>query len=279
MMQIGKHRRMDVQALWNAAPARYPELTGRTAVVTGSSRGIGLGIAVRLAREGMRVVVNGRTAETVQEVSTALTACGAEVLAVTADLETPAGVDTLFDQTLTTYGGVDVLVNNAADVKRYHFFEVDDTLLDHFLQANIGGPYRCAMRAARWMRDTGRGGSIINISSIGGLQAHWTGLPYDVTKGALNMMTMAMALELAQYSIRVNAIAPGAIRTYEVPQEYRTDWEQFQARIPLGRAGHPMEIGAAAAYLSSNDAAYITGTILPVDGGVMAQIYPKQSPI
>jgi NAD(P)-dependent dehydrogenase (short-subunit alcohol dehydrogenase family) len=128
------------------------------------------------------------------------------------------------------------------------------------------------MRAAALMRDTGTGGSIVNISSIGGTQAHWAGMPYDLTKGALNMMTMAMALELAEFHIRVNAVAPGAIRTAEMPEEYR-------ARIPMLRAGNPLEIGAAIAFLVSEDASYITGTILPVDGGVLAQLYPRQAPI
>lgn len=278
-MKIKDRRVMDVRELWEAAPSRYPELTGKVAVVTGSSRGIGQGIAVRLAKEGMKVVINSRSEDAVEQTVEDLRACGAEVLGVPADLETTEGVDTLFDLTKATFGGVDLLVNNAADVKRYHFFEVDDAILNHFLQANIGGPYRCSMRAAVLMRDAGTGGNIVNISSIGGLQAHWVGLPYDVTKGAMNMMTMAMALELAEHGIRVNALAPGAIRTYEVPPEYRADWEEFQARIPIGRVGHPMEIGAVIAFLASNDASYITGTILPVDGGVMAQIYPKQSPI
>ena len=278
-MKPQRHDGMDVSALWASAPNRYPELNGRTAVVTGSSRGIGLGIAVRLAKEGMRVVINSRSEADVERTVSDLRGCGAEVLGVAADLATAAGVDALFHRTQAVFGGVDVLVNNAADLKRYSFFDVDDGILDHFLQNNIGGPYRCAMRAARLMRDAGRGGSIINISSIGGLQAHWRGLPYDVTKGAMNSMTMAMALELAEFHIRVNALAPGAIQTREVPEERRSGWEELQARIPLGRAGQPMEIGAVTAFLASDDASYISGVILPVDGGVMAQIYPKQAPI
>ena len=124
-----------------------------------------------------------------------------------------------------------------------------------------------------------RKGHIINISSIGGLQSHWPGLPYDATKAALNMMTMNMALDLAKYRIRVNAIAPGAIRTYEIPEEREGNWRTMQDRIPLLRAGEPSEIAAVAAFLASDEASYITGTVLPVDGGVMSKLFLKYAPI
>jgi meso-butanediol dehydrogenase/(S,S)-butanediol dehydrogenase/diacetyl reductase len=135
------------------------------------------------------------------------------------------------------------------------------------------------MRLANHLREQGKPGSIINISSIGGLQSHWPGLPYDMTKAALNMMTMSMGIELAEFNIRVNAIAPGAIQTYEKPPNADERWEAFQNRIPIKHTGHPMEIASVAAFLASDDASYMTATVFPVDGGVMAQIYPKGSPI
>ena len=165
---------MDPATFYATVPARYPELRGRVAIVTGSSRGIGKGIALRLGREGMKVVINSRTAEAVAATTAELRALGIEALAVPADLGRTEEIDRLFAETLRAFGAVDVLVNNAADLRRVEFFEMDEELLDHQLAANIRGPYVASMRAARLMREQGRG-SIIHISSVGGTRAHWRG--------------------------------------------------------------------------------------------------------
>ena len=258
-----------------AIPRRYPELEGRVAIVTGSSRGIGRGIAMRLAREGMKVVINSRTVAKVEETTEALRAVGAEAIAVPGDVGRTEDVDRLIAETVRAFGTVDLLVNNAAMLTRKHFFEVEDALVDASLAANVRGPYLCAQRAATVMRDDGHGGSIINISSVGGLQAHWRGLPYDVTKGALDAMTRAMALELADYEIRVNGVAPGATRTERTPPPDHPRIRAVTARIPLRAFGQPLDIGAAVAFLASEDAAYITGQTLYVDGGIIAQLSPR----
>ncbi|HEY64701.1 MAG TPA: glucose 1-dehydrogenase [Caldilineae bacterium] len=269
---------MDTASLYNSIQPRYPELCGQVAIVTGSSRGIGKGIAIRLAREGMKVVINSRTAEAVQAVAAELSELGADVLAVPGDISRSEDVDRLFEKTLNAFGTVDLLVNNAADLRRYHFFEVDEALLDYELAANIRGPYICSHRAAEVMREH-RQGNIIHISSVGGLRAHWRGLPYDVTKGAIDAMTRAMALELSVYGIRVNAIAPGAIRTERTPAPEDPRIQAISQRIPLGRFGLPLEIGAAVAFLASPDAAYITGQVIYVDGGITAQLSPPGQPL
>jgi 3-oxoacyl-[acyl-carrier protein] reductase len=269
---------MDTTSLYESIRPRYPELDGHVAIVTGSSRGIGKGIAIRLAREGMKVVVNGRTPETVEATTTELRDVGAQALAVVANVGRSEGVDKLFDETLRVFGTVDLLVNNAASLRRVHFFDVDEELLDLQLTDNIRGPYRCAYRAAEVMRDAG-GGNIIHISSVGGLRAHWRGLPYDVTKGAIDAMTRAMALELAAYGIRVNAIAPGAIRTERIPARDHPRVQEFAQRVPLARFGLPLEIGAAVAFLASPDASYITGQVIYVDGGITAQLSPPTQPL
>lgn len=269
---------MELLSLYESIQPRYPELRGQVAIITGSSRGIGKGIALRLAREGMRIVINGRNPEAVTATAEALRELGAEVLAIPGDVSCAQEVDRLFQETLNAFGTVDLLVNNAADLRRVHFFEVDETLLDHQLANNIKGPYLCAYRAAEAMRRAGRG-NIVHISSVGGLRAHWQGLPYDLTKGAIDAMTRAMALELAIYGIRVNAVAPGAIRTeHTVPPEHPAAQAVAQ-RIPLGRFGLPLEIGAAVAFLASPDASYITGQVLYVDGGITAQLSPPGQPI
>jgi NAD(P)-dependent dehydrogenase (short-subunit alcohol dehydrogenase family) len=144
--------------------------------------------------------------------------------------------------------------------------------------ANIVGPYLCASRAVELMRVAAGGGGIVNISSVGGFRAHWRGLPYDATKGAIDAMTRAMAIELAEYGIRVNAVAPGATRTDRSPAPESELAGRIRKRVPLGRFGAPVEIGHAVAFLASDDAAYITGQVLYVDGGVTAQLDPKTNP-
>jgi len=260
-------------------PARYPELAGKVAIITGSSRGIGKGIALRLAKEGMKVVINSRTAETVEATTTELVALGADAVGVAADQSTTAGVEQIIEATLSAFGTIHLVVNNAANLKRNHFFEVDEALLDSSLATNIRGPYLLSHYAAREMRDAGHSGNIVHISSVGGLRAHWRGLPYDVTKGALDAMTRAQALELAAYGIRVNGVAPGATLTERWPDTNHPRLKAVAERIPLKRFGEGLEIGAAVAFLASDDAAYITGQILYVDGGITAQLHPPGLPI
>jgi 3-oxoacyl-[acyl-carrier protein] reductase len=269
----------DISEAYDAIPQRYPEFEGKVAIVTGSSRGIGRGIAMRLAREGMKVVINSRTVLKVEATTAELIAVGAEAIAVPGDVGKVEDVDRLFTETVTAFGTVDLLVNNAAILTRKHFFEVEDELVDRELAANVRGPHLCAKRAATIMRNDEHGGSIINISSVGGLQAHWRGLPYDVTKGALDAMTRAMALELADYDIRVNGIAPGATRTERWPSPDNPRMQAVAERIPLRGFGHPLDIGAAVAFLASTDARYITGQTIYVDGGIIAQLSPRGQPI
>jgi NAD(P)-dependent dehydrogenase (short-subunit alcohol dehydrogenase family) len=269
---------MNTDEIYASITPRYPEFRGQVAIVTGSSRGIGKGIALRLGREGMKVVINSRTADTVEATTAELRGLGIDALAVTADLGQTAGVDRLFEETLRTYGTVDLLVNNAAALKRSDIFTVDEAMLDLQLASNIRGPYMCSKRAAEIMREK-RAGSIIHISSVGGARAHWKGEPYDMTKGALDALTRVMALELGEYGVRVNAIAPGPIYT-RGPYPPEGDWvEQYINRVPLRRYGAPIEIGAAVAFLHSADAAFITGHILYIDGGLMAQLTPNGQPI
>lgn len=268
----------ELASLYEGIRPRYPELADQVAIVTGSSRGIGLGIALRLAREGMRVVINSRSAEAVEAAAAALRSFGAVALAVPADVGRTADVERLFDATLAAFGRVDLLVNNAADLRRGRFFEVDEALLDAQLASNIRGPYLCSYRAAEIMRQRGAG-NIIHISSVGGARAHWQGLPYNVTKGAIDAMTRAMALELAAFGIRVNAIAPGPIY-HRSGDPTQGRWAAAaRERVPLARLGTVLEIGAVAAFLASPDAGYITGQILYVDGGLTAQLTPIGQPI
>jgi NAD(P)-dependent dehydrogenase (short-subunit alcohol dehydrogenase family) len=171
---------MDTAALYYSIQPCYPELTGQVAIVTGSARGIGKGIAMRLAREGMKVVIHGHVQAETETTAAELTSLGAEVLAITANFRQEAEIYRLFDETMLAYGKLDLLVNNAAELGRGMLFEVGLPLLESEISVNIKGSYLCSYRAAEIMRAIGSG-NIINISSVGGLRAHWRGVPYDMT--------------------------------------------------------------------------------------------------
>lgn len=255
-----------------AAGGRYAELQSQVAVVTGAARGIGAGIAARLAAEGMHVVAADRDRVALDRTVDQLNDQGATVLGVVGDLSHGTDIDRLFEDAVSRFDTVDLLVNNAADLQRSSLLEEHRALLDLQLATNIGGPYLCAQRAAGIMERNG-GGGIVNISSVGAIRAHHRGLPYDVTKGAVNAMTRAMAVDLGEAGIRVNAIGPGVTKTYRSKTENGSD-RAVAERIPLRRAGTIDDIASAVAFLASNQASYITGQVLYVDGGITAQLSP-----
>jgi 3-oxoacyl-[acyl-carrier protein] reductase len=257
---------------------RYPELQGQVAIVTGGAQGIGQGIVLRLAREGMRVVIGDIDEQALAHTVSALRDLGATVLSFHGDLSRPADIRRLFDRVAEAFASVDLLVNNAADLTRGRLLDMKEDLLDHQLATNVRGPYLCSYHAAKIM-SAGSGGSIVHISSVGALRAHWKGLPYDVTKGAINALTRAMAVDLAEHNIRVNAIAPGAIRKLATtPTEAR--WmEEVVGRIPLHRLGLTADVSSMVAFLASPDASYITGQVVYVDGGITAQLSPPGQPL
>jgi glucose 1-dehydrogenase len=270
---------MESKLEFEAIRPRYEELRGKVAVITGSSRGIGKGIALRLGREGMKVVITSNVADEVAQTAAELEQLGVRTLALTADLAEPHAVRRVIDATVTAFGSIDLLVNNAADLRRKHIFDVDEELLDEQLAINVKAPYLGAQFVAEVMREHGTRGSIIHISSVGGLRAHWRALPYDMTKGAIDAMTRAMANELAPFGIRVNAIGPGAIDTGWLTRAGEASAAALVERIPLLRAGTPQDIASTVAFLASDDASYITGQVIYVDGGITMQLSPKNAPL
>jgi 3-oxoacyl-[acyl-carrier protein] reductase len=252
-------------------------LSQKIAIVTGSSRGIGRGIAERLAAEGVRVVVNGRQRETIEPVAESLRQSGAEAIAVAADVGQTADVDRLFEATVKAFGGLDILVNNAAWASpTAHFLEMDEEHWDTVIQTNLRSIFLCCSRAARLMVDQHRAGSIVNISSFAAARAHRQMAAYDATKGGMEAFTRAIAIDLAPFGVRANVVGPGAIHT----EEYEPDGEEGKRKrgltVPLGRVGYPADIAGAVAFLASDDASYITGQVLYVDGGMLAQLRSPQ---
>ncbi len=264
---------MVIEERFQAISARYPEFKGKVAVVTGGAKGIGLGIALRLAREEMRVVIADIDEHALTLTASSLRDLGVEVLAFHGDVSKSKTISRLFKTTIETFERVDLLVNNAADLRRGRLLDSPVALLDHQLSSNIRGPYLCSYHAAKIMRANG-GGNIIHLTSVGALRAHWNGFPYDATKGAINAMTRAMAIDLAEYNIRVNAIGPGVTRKEESTTQNRPINQEIIGRIPLQRAGTVAEMSSVVAFLASSEASYITGQVIYVDGGITAQLSP-----
>jgi NAD(P)-dependent dehydrogenase (short-subunit alcohol dehydrogenase family) len=244
-------------------------LAGKVAVVTGAGRGIGLAIARRYAAEGAKVVLSDIVSETVEQAAADLRDEGYEALAVVADAGLAADVDALFATTVSTYGTVDILVNNAALTSdQRHFFNGDEEWWDKFLRINLKSQYLCTDRAARIMAHHG-GGSIINMSSGGGTRAHRGMSAYDAAKGGTEALTRTSAVELGPYGIRVNTLVPGLIATFAGESE--ESLQQRHDTVPMGRGGVPEDLAGPAVFLASDDAAYVTGSALVVDGGLLVQ--------
>jgi NAD(P)-dependent dehydrogenase (short-subunit alcohol dehydrogenase family) len=249
-------------------------LEGKVAIVTGSSQGIGKGIALRFAQEGAAVVVTGRHADTVQETAEAIRAAGGTVLESVGDVTVAGDVDQLFQQTLERFGRVDILVNNANTSLRQGeqgpLLKMRLEGWQAYLQANLGALFSCTQSAARIMARQQIRGSIINISSIGGARAHRYTIAYDTAKGAIDSFTRATAVDLGPWGIRVNALRPGPIMTEKRPT-YHLPHPQPNSHVPLGRFGYPADVAWAAVFLASDDAGFITGQAFEVDGGLLAQ--------
>lgn len=249
------------------------ELTGKKALVTGASRGIGRGIALCLAKQGADVVVNYRSNSQEAEIVVAeIQKLGHEAFSVQADVSDSTNVVKMFAEVAAKWQKLDILVNNAGILSFVPFEQITEENWDKIIATNLKGQFLCAQKAVGLM---GSGGKIINIASIasGGVGIGFSQIAhYTASKGGVVALTENMALELGPKGINVNAIAPGVIET-DMTKGMLGDEKSkttLMSRIPKGRVGKPEDIGAAAAFLASNEADYITGTVLYVDGGWLA---------
>ena len=248
------------------------DLSGKTAVVSGSGRGIGRAIALAMAQAGADVVVFSRTEEEFQDTAAAIEGMGARVLALRVDISKPEDVNTMVEATLDRFGRLDVMVNNAGTSPSYDYME-NVTLEDYtaIVNTNIKGTFHCSQRVIPVMKEQG-GGCIINVASMSGLKALFKCSAYSASKGAIIALTRTMALELARFNIRVNALCPGYVRTRMMEGLLADDRsrERIEAAIPMRRTAEPDEMAPMAAFLACDAASYITGAAICVDGGLSA---------
>ena len=244
-------------------------LAGKRALVTGGSKGIGAGIALALAREGADVAVNYRSdLPGAEAVAAQIRALGRAAAAVGADVGKVADCQRLVREAAEALGGLDILVNNAGITLWEDFFETDEAHWDATLDTNLKSVFFCTQAAARIMRDQGNGGRVVNISSGASRTAFQRATAYNASKGGLNMLTAGLAVELGQYGITVNAVAPGAILIERTSHELPDYAGTFAQATPLGRVGYPDDIANAVVYYCTAGASYVTGQVFWVDGGL-----------
>jgi len=250
-------------------------LAGKIAVITGGGTGIGQAIALAFAREGAQVAVAGRRLEKLQETVTLLKQSGTDALAVECDVTKAADTERLMKAAEERFGKVNVLVNNAGVLSVSTVETISEEDWDRVMATNIKGPFLMSRAALPPMRRVG-GGSIINMGSVLGIAAIRDRAAYCASKGGVAMLTKAMALDHAPDNIRVNCVCPSIVES-EMTQKFFAETEAARktrdarlVSIPLGRFGKPNDISGIAVFLASDESSWMTGTVIPVDGGVTA---------
>ncbi|HEX7928764.1 MAG TPA: 3-oxoacyl-ACP reductase family protein [bacterium] len=248
-------------------------LQGKVVLVTGASRGIGREIALACAKAGADVACAATTEANAQGTADAVTRLGRRSVAIGARVELSAGVDAMLKRTTEALGPVDVLVNNAGIPRVKPVVEMEEEDWDAVMDINAKGTFLCARAVARQLLARKAPGSIINIGSIAGINAFPARLTYCASKAAMHQMTKVMAIEWAKDNIRVNCVAPGYIGsdiTEGLSRKGLLDLGKIRGRVPMGDLGNGMDIAHAVVYLATDEARYITGAVLAVDGGWLA---------
>jgi NAD(P)-dependent dehydrogenase (short-subunit alcohol dehydrogenase family) len=253
-------------------PTKLFDLTGRIALVTGASRGIGEATARLLAEQGAHVIVSSRKQEDLDKVAGAIGKSGGKATAIAAHQGDSAALKNLIGEIESAFGKLDILVNNAATNPYYgHILDTDMGMLEKTLQVNVKGYFELSMLAGALMKKTG-GGAIVNIASVNGVRPGMAQGIYSVTKAAVINMTQAFAKECAPQKIRVNAVLPGFTDTKFASALTKNEqiMKAFLPQIPMHRVAQPAEIAPAVLFLVSDAASYVTGTTLTVDGGYLS---------
>lgn len=250
-------------------------LAGKVALITGGGTGIGRAIAVMFAREGASVAVAGRRLERVKEVAGAIEKQGGSALALQCDVSHAKDADHAINETAKKFGKLDILVNNAGTLSVSTVDTITEEDWDRVISVNLKGPFLTSRAALKEFRKNG-GGAIVNIGSVLGLVAMKDRAAYCASKGGVTMLTKAMALDHAHENVRVNCICPSIVET-ELVKGLFDDSEQGkrlkQSRmgtIPLGRFGKPADVAELAVFLASDESSWLTGTAIPLDGGLTA---------
>ncbi len=240
----------------------------KVALVTGSSKGIGRAIAIKLAKDGFDLVINYRSnGDVAREVGLLCESFGVKVLVVKADVTRPDEVEAMMSQVIEEFGKLDVLVNNAGITKDSLVLRMSLEDFTQVVDANLNSAFNCSKEAVKYMMKK-RSGSIVNITSIVGLRGNAGQVNYSASKAGLIGMTKSLAKEFASRSIRVNAVAPGFIET-DMTGKLKDDViEELKKSIPLKRLGNVEDIANMVSFLAKDDSSYITGQVISVDGGM-----------
>jgi NAD(P)-dependent dehydrogenase (short-subunit alcohol dehydrogenase family) len=253
-------------------------LAGKTAIVTGGASGIGLGVAERFAQEGARVMVIDRAEERLANVMESRLSKAGTVSSIVADVTIAEQVTNAVQETIAQYGEIDVLVNNAGAEQPQGGIEIDEAEWDRQISVNLKSVYLVSRTVWPHFVERG-GGAIVNAASMTSFSAFQSLAAYCTAKAGVLMLTKCMALDGAPYGIRSNCVCPGVIRTPNI-EDYMArqadpaaGWAWAETSTPLGRVGEPGDVAAGYLYLASDDARFVTGTSLPIDGGLLAGVY------
>lgn len=249
-------------------------LEGKVAIVTGGAQGIGKGIVERYVKENAKVAIFDIDKDMLEATEAEIKSMGGDVITFTVDVLSKKQIFNAVNAVADKWGHIDILVNDAGICPWADFLEIPEEDWDKVMGINLKGYFLMSQAVGRIMSKQKDGGSIIHMSSVNGLAAEAQIAHYNVSKGGINMLTMSMALELAKYNIRVNAICPGFIDTRLNRSDIENEeWlKEYLKTIPMGRVGKPSDIASAAFFLASDDSAYITGHLLVVDGGQIIKL-------